>query len=113
TVEKKLNLGGTIFAHKALLAGEIDMYPEYTGTAYVNILHLANPTSSEQVFQSVKKIYQERFAVTWLAPFGFDNTNALIIKQEFAEQHHLTNISQLVPLANHLSIGVVGDFLSR
>ncbi len=112
-VDKKLNLGGTMFAHKALLNDEIDMYPEYTGTAYVDILHLKKAETPAQVYQDVKKAYLKKFHVVWLAPFGFNNTNALMVNQQFAKKHQLQTISDIVPISNRMSIGVVGDFLRR
>src|SRR5215470_16838640 len=60
-VERKLNLGGTLLAHEALVSGEIDLYPEYTGTALTAILKLPAPSDGAKVFAQVKSEYEKRW----------------------------------------------------
>jgi len=112
-VRLKLNLGGTLVCQQALLSGDIDMYPEYTGTAYLVILHKQHFRNPQQVYDDVKKTYQQRFKLHWLAPFGFANNQALAVRQAFATRHHLKTISDLVPLEKDLSIAVPAGFLKR
>jgi osmoprotectant transport system permease protein len=112
-VDKKFNLGSTDICHRAMLKNEIDIYPEYTGTAYVVVLKRENPGNAAQVFQQVKSDYLQKFNIVWLEPFGFNNTQALAVRQDFATQHNLQTISDLVPLAKNLSIGVPAEFMER
>lgn len=110
---KKFNLGGTFICHHALVSGDIDMYPEYTGTAYNVILQqnlLKNPS---QVYEYVKKVYQQNFQVAWLDVFGFNNSNAVAVRRKFAKEFSLKTISDLKPIAKRLTIGVPADFMQR
>ncbi|MCX8025976.1 MAG: hypothetical protein N3A60_12310, partial [Thermanaerothrix sp.] len=67
-VERKLNLGGTPVAHQALLAGEIDLYPEYTGTGLLTVLKLPTQSDPSTVYQTVKEEYARQFNLVWLDP---------------------------------------------
>src|SRR5437016_11986858 len=62
-VERKLNLGGTLLAHQALLSGEIDLYPEYTGTAITTVLKLPPSRDATRVLGAVRSEYQKRWKV--------------------------------------------------
>jgi osmoprotectant transport system permease protein len=112
-VIKKFNLGGTLVCHNAIMRGEIDLYPEYSGTAYVVILKKPVIKDTSQVWQTIKQAYAKKFQLMWLNPFGFNNTNALAVRESFAKQYHLITMSDIVPIANRLSIGVSGDFIDR
>src|SRR5713226_734680 len=78
-VERKLNLGGTLLAHQALVNGEIDLYPEYTGTALTTILKLPPSSDAARVLGEVRSEYQNRWQLEWLQPFGFNNSFAMVI----------------------------------
>ena len=69
-VERKTNLGGTLLVHKALLAGELDLYVEYTGTALTAVLNEAPSADSSAVYARVKELYAERFHVEVTEPLG-------------------------------------------
>ena len=73
-VERKLNLGGTLLAHQALVQGEIDLYPEYTGTALTAILKQPPAADPKRVLEEVRAAYEKRWRIEWLAPFGFNNS---------------------------------------
>src|SRR5262245_19096137 len=75
-VERKLNLGGTFICHEALLAGKIDAYVEYTGTAFTAILKQDPKTNPEEVFQETRRLYEEKWHLKWMDPLGFNNTFA-------------------------------------
>src|SRR5579863_10435988 len=62
-VERKENLGGTLLVHKAMLAGELDLYVEYTGTALTAVLNEAPGGDSQSVYERVRKDYGERFGL--------------------------------------------------
>lgn len=112
-VERIFNLGTTAICHHALVKGEIDLYPEYTGTAYQVILQQKKIISEQQMYQELQTVYNRQFHLTWLPPFGFDNAQALIVRQNFAKQHHIKTISDLLPFAKQMVIGVQAEFLQR
>jgi osmoprotectant transport system permease protein len=112
-VVKQFNLGGSVICHKALLRGDIDIYPEYTGTAYRVILKKDTPRTAAQIYDYVRTHYAKRFNVEWLDVFGFNNTNALAVHQSFAVLHSLKAISDLKPISSQLTIGVPADFMKR
>lgn len=113
-VIRKFNLGTTAMCHQAMLRGDIDIYPEYTGTAYLVVLKRRfQQEAPEKLFNQVRSTYAKQFHIIWLAPFGFNDTQALIVTRHFAKQHHLTTISDLVPIAQGLTIGARAAFLKR
>ncbi len=114
-VKRIFNLGTTAICHQALRHGEIDMYPEYTGTAYLLILKRRyNPMlSSAIMLQQLRETYQTHYDSTWLAPFGFSNSQSLAVRQDFSTQHNLTTITELQSLAPQLVIAAPPEFLAR
>lgn len=113
-VSRKFNLGGTFVAHQALIRDEIDLYPEYTGTAYTVILKAAyKGNQQDNIALIVQKAYKQKYQLTWLPGFGFNNTNVLAVKRDFAKQRNLTSISDLKPYVDELIIGVSPDFIGR
>jgi glycine betaine/choline ABC-type transport system substrate-binding protein len=80
-VERRFHLGGTFVCHQALTAGQIDAYVEYTGTALVAILKdSSGVTDADTALARVRAAYRDRFAAEWLAPLGFNNTFAMIVR---------------------------------
>ncbi|MEZ5365937.1 MAG: glycine betaine ABC transporter substrate-binding protein [Bryobacterales bacterium] len=110
-VERRLNLGGTFLCHEALLAGEIDVYPEYTGTALTAILEEPVESDSGAVFDRVREAYAEKFQLVWTKPFGFNNTFAVLVRKEDAQG--IETISDLAAVAPNLTIGFNFEFLER
>jgi glycine betaine/choline ABC-type transport system substrate-binding protein len=92
-VERKLNLGGTLLAHEALVQGSIDLYPEYTGTALTAILKRSPDSDRAAVFQAVRDAYQRQWRLAWLPPLGFTDTFAMMVRGETARAAHLETIS--------------------
>lgn len=78
-VVKKFNLGTTNILHHALLAGQIDIYPEYTGTAYLTVLRENQIKEPLQMYHRVQIAYQENYDLTWLPSFGFYNAESLAL----------------------------------
>ncbi len=113
TVERRLNLGGTFLCHQALRAGQLDIYPEYTGTALTAILEQPVLRDAGEVFQTVSSAYREKFAAEWMKPFGFNNTFAIVVAAETAESHHLKRISDLAAISPKLTIGFNFEFFER
>ncbi len=113
TVERRVNLGGTIVCHRALVAGQIDLYPEYTGTSFVVILREKVISEPRVVYERVKAEYDERFQVAVGQPFGFENTYALLIRGEDAKRLGATTLSDIVPHSASWQAGVGHEFIER
>ncbi len=112
-VERKFNLGGTVICHRALVRGEIDLYPEYTGTALTAILNRPVVLNPEEVLAIVRKTYREKFRCEWLEPFGFNNTYALAVRRKDAERFGWRGISDLGSRASQLRAGFTPEFRER
>jgi osmoprotectant transport system substrate-binding protein len=92
-VERRLNLGGTLLAHEALLHREIDLYPEYTGTALAAVLKAPLQSDPSEVLALVRSEYAKRFHLVWLDPLGIDDTFAMVIGGPQARSKHLKTLS--------------------
>jgi osmoprotectant transport system substrate-binding protein len=112
-VTRKLNLGTTDIAMAALKRGEIDLYPEYTGTALLNVLHLPPDGDGKRVYATVKSAYAKQFGLVWLDPAPMNDTQALATTQAVAGQYQLGHLSDLAPKARALRLGAVPEFLKR
>ncbi len=104
TVERKLNLGGTPVAQAAIESGEIDLYPEYTGTALLTVLKLPVGGDQQAVYETVKQAYQEQFSLVWLDPSPMNNTQALAMTEERAEALDIRTISDFAAQASTLTL---------
>jgi glycine betaine/choline ABC-type transport system substrate-binding protein len=111
-VERKLNLGGSL-CHQSLVSGQIDLYVEYTGTAYTNILKQQPISDPQKVFAYLKQEYPKQFKAEWIEPLGFSNTFAIIIRGEDAKKLNLQTISQLSKVAPKLRAGFGPEFKER
>jgi len=112
-VIRKTNLGGTLLVHKALLAGELDLYVEYTGTALTAVLNETPQGDSNAVYHRVKQLYSDRFQLEVTEPLGFENTFAMVIRGDDAQKFHFQKISDLAPIAPKWRAGVGYEFLER
>jgi osmoprotectant transport system substrate-binding protein len=112
-VVRKTNLGGTLLVHKALQAGELDLYVEYTGTALTAVLNESPSGDSTAIYKRVKDLYAERFNLEVTEPLGFENTFAMVVRGDDAKNLHLQKISDIAPLAPKWSVGVGYEFLER
>jgi len=112
-VVRKFDLGGTMICHGALVSGGIDLYPEYTGTALTAVLEAEVISDPDTAFQFVARQYEEQFDLRWLQPFGFNNTYAITIREQDAEDRGLQTISDLKPLASDLRAGWTFEFSER
>jgi len=113
SVERKTNLGGTLLVQKAMLAGELDLYVEYTGTALTAVLSEAPQGDSKSVYERVKKEYAERFGLEVTEPLGFENTFAMVIRGEDAKKYNARKLSDITALASKWRAGVGYEFLER
>ena len=111
-VERQFELGGNL-PHDALLAGRIDLYPEYTGTAYTAILGHPPITDPRAVYEQVKREYAEKFNVEVSEPLGFENTFAILVRGADARRLNLKTISDAAAHAPKWRAGFGQDFMSR
>ncbi|WP_274594832.1 glycine betaine ABC transporter substrate-binding protein [Desulfosporosinus fructosivorans] len=112
-VETKPWLGGTMVASKALDAGDIDIYAEYTGTALTVQLEQAVITDPDEAYAKVSKMYKEKKDITWLKPFGFNNTYTLTMRKADAEKLGVKTFSDLIKDAPSLVMVSEPEFLER
>lgn len=111
-VERQFELGGNL-PHDALLSKQIDVYPEYTGTAYTAILKHPPLTDPPTVYEQTKAEYAEKFGLAVSPPLGFTNDFAILIRGDVARKNNLKTISDAVPLARNWQAGFGQDFMSR
>ena len=112
-VERKLNLGGTLLAHEALKAGEIDLYPEYTGTALLNMLGKEVMRDPRKVYETVKAEYRRLWNLVWLDPAPMNNTQAIAITRKTAEKYDMYTLSAMSKQAPNLVLAAVPEFTER
>jgi len=112
-VERRFYLSGTYIAHQSILAGRIDIYPEYTGTALTAILKLPPASDNKAVYDRVKAEYEKRFHLTLGPAFGFNDTFAIEIRGEDARRLHLQTISQAAPHTPQWRAGFGYEFMER
>lgn len=113
TVERKLNLGGTPVAQQALLDGEIDVYPEYTGTGLLTVLKLGVMSDPQAVYDAVKEGYADQFSLVWLDPAPMNNTQALAMTKPRAAELGITTFSDMVANASQLVLIGPPEFAER
>jgi osmoprotectant transport system permease protein len=112
-VDRRPGLGATEIAFGALRRGAIDVYPEYTGTGLLAIMHEQPQRDARAVFRRVATEFPQRFDVHWLPPLGFENTYAIAVRQETAARHGLRTLTDLSRAAPDLTAGLTPDFVGR
>jgi glycine betaine/choline ABC-type transport system substrate-binding protein len=113
-VDRRFNLGGTLLAHQALINGEIDLYPEYTGTAWAAILKdSAGAVDQAPVLDRVRSEYRRRFKIEWLAPLGIDNGFAIVVRGPEARRRHLETLSDAAGVSEGWKLGAGYEFEQR
>jgi osmoprotectant transport system substrate-binding protein len=112
-VERRFYLAGTYICHQALLAGRIDMYVEYTGTALVAILKEPPSSDHAAVFNTVREKYADKFGVEVFPSLGFNNTFAMVMRGSDARRLGLKTLSDVTAVAPQLRLGVGYEFLER
>jgi osmoprotectant transport system substrate-binding protein len=108
-----IEFGGTMLCFEALDSDEIDIYPEFTGTAYGAILEQADILSPEETYDYVKNAFEEQYGITWLGELGWNNTYILSVTAETAEELGISTVSELVPYASDMIMGCDNEFLGR
>jgi osmoprotectant transport system substrate-binding protein len=106
-------LGGTKIAFEALKSGDIDLYPEYSGTAYSAILNESGLKDPKQVHKLVKDRLKAENNLDYLNPLGYNNTYTLAVRPETAEKYNLKTFSDIAKVSGELVIGATMEFLER
>lgn len=112
-VERRFYLAGTYICQQAILAGRIDVYPEYTGTALTAILKQQARSDKRDVYQRVKNEYERQFALTLGPAFGFNDTFAMEIRGEDARRLNIQTLSQATQFAPQWRAGFGYEFMER
>ena len=112
-VDRKLNLGGTLLAHQALLNKQLDMYPEYSGTAFTNVLKFDPISDPNVVLDRVRTAYLATMQLQWLDPLGFNNSFAIAISGADARAHHLATLTDAAAYAPGFALGAGYEFMQR
>ncbi len=112
-VERQFELGGTL-AHRTMLTGKLDVYPEYSGTSYTVILKMKPITDPRKVYNEVRDEYAENFEYALSPPIGFANDYAILVTEKTAKKRNLKTISDVVAAqTKDWRVGLDQDFMSR
>jgi len=112
-VDRRFYLAGSYICQQALVAGRIDAYVEYTGTALTAILKQPLDRDPAQVLETVRRLYAQRYNVTVAPPLGFENTFAMIIRGDDARRYNLHTLSQSAQYTPQWTLGVGYEFEQR
>ena len=112
-VNRKLNMGGTFVCFEAIKNGDIDIYPEYTGTGLTAQLKMDVITDADEAYQVVADEFDKQFDIKWLSPLGLNNTYTLAVTEEVAEEYGLETFSDLAAVSENLVFGSDHEFFNR
>ncbi len=112
-VDRKFNLAGTEVCFQALREGAIDLYPEYTGTGLVSILHQDPLPGRAETLDRVRGEFLSRWDLWWLSPLGFENSYEIAVPRALAEKDHLRTITDLARVSGDLNAGFGYEFVDR
>ena len=112
-VERRFYLAGTFICQQAILAGRIDIYPEYTGTALTAVLKEKPSGTKQEVYQRVQQDYERKFGLSVGPPLGFDDTFAMVIRGEDARRLQLKTLSQAAAFTPQWRAGFGYEFMER
>jgi osmoprotectant transport system substrate-binding protein len=112
-VERLFNLGSTQIAIAAMQRGNVDLYPEYTGTALIDVLHLAPIPNSRKAYDVVSRLFRERYGIVWLQPSPMNDSQALATTRQVAASKGLADLSDVARAAPNLRLATIQEFLAR
>lgn len=112
-VDRKLNMGGTFVCFEAIKNGDIDIYPEYTGTALTAQLKMDVISDSDEAYNVVSGEFDKQFGIKWLEPFGFNNTYTLAVTNDVYEEYGVETFSDLAEVSDNLIFGAEHEFFDR
>lgn len=110
---RKLNMGGTFVNFEAIKNGQIDLYPEYTGTALTAQLKMDVITDADETYRIVSEEFDKQFNIKWLKPLGFNNTYTLAVINEVFEKYRIETFSDLAAISENLVFGAEHEFFDR
>ncbi len=105
--------GGTSNIHPAILKGDFDLYPEYTGTSWSFVLKEAGIPDDETLYNELKNKYNSEYDLSWIGLYGFNNTYGLVIRKDLAEQYNIKTYSDLAKYSKDFTFGAEYDFYER
>lgn len=112
-VERHMNLGSTQIATAAMQRGDIDVYPEYTGTALIDVLHLPPVHDAQRLFAIVKSNYEHTYELTWLTPSPVNDSQGLCITRAASARYNVRTLSECAKAAPQLRLAAVPEFVAR
>ncbi|MGL4570770.1 MAG: ABC transporter permease/substrate-binding protein [Clostridium sp.] len=121
-VEEKSNIeveikkgigGGTANIHPAIVKGEIDIYPEYTGTSWEYVLKNKPLDDNDKLYDELKKDYLDKYNLNWLNLYGYNSTYAIVMRTDTCEKYNIKTYSDLGKLSDELIFGAEYDFYER
>ncbi len=112
-VQRRLNLGSTEIMLAAMHRGDIDLYPEYTGTALIDVLHHAPLADPRAIFEIVQREFAQRYDLRWLRASPMNDSQALATTARIAANYDLRTLSDLAPLASRLRLATIPEFVTR
>ena len=112
-IVRRLDLGSTQIAMAAMARGEIDIYPEYTGTALIDVLHHAPIRDPAASYAFVRDAFARDYGIVWLERSPMNDSQGLATTMAVAQRYHLRTLSDLAPLASRLRLATIPEFVTR
>jgi glycine betaine/choline ABC-type transport system substrate-binding protein len=112
-VDRKLNLGGTLLTHQGLLSGELDLYPEYTGTGIAAILKEQPSGGADAVYERMRSEYARLHQFEVFPPLGVDNTFLMVVSKKVAQEKKISTLSQAAKVQSFWKLGAGFEFQER
>jgi osmoprotectant transport system substrate-binding protein len=113
TVGKTHDLASTPILQKALIRGQIDLYPEYTGTGLESVLGMKGTANEAKAFGTVKTQYEKRYHLTWLQAAQMNDTNGVAVTAATAQKYHLTSLNDLAKVGSHIHFAGLAECKGR
>ena len=112
-VQRRLNLGSTQITMAAMAREQIDIYPEYTGTALISVLHHAPIADPAKCYAFVRDAFARLYGIIWLDPSPMNNSQGLATTAQIAKRYHLRTLSDLAPITHRLRLATIPEFVTR
>ena len=105
--------GGTSNIHPAIVKGDFDLYPEYTGTGWSFVLKEDGIPDDETLYKELQEKYKNNYDLSWIGLYGFNNTYGLVIRKDLSEKYNIKTYSDLAKYSEDLTFGAEYDFYER
>lgn len=105
--------GGTSNIHPAIVKGDFDLYPEYTGTGWSFVLKEEGIPDDETLYKELQEKYKNNYDLSWIGLYGFNNTYGLVIRKDLSEKYNIKTYSDLAKYSEDLTFGAEYDFYER